>query len=195
LAPVKNHALLLHAWKRVLETVPDAVLLVVGNGSTEPATRALAAELGLGDAVRFLGFRLDIPELLQAMDVFVLSSRSEGLSLTLLEAEAAGLPIVATRVGGNPEVVRDGESGLLVPSGEPEPMAAALARLLQDSALRQRWGERGRRLYRDEFTLQAMVRGYERLYRQLAGLQPPGETPDVAPQSDSEPVVLAGGRS
>jgi glycosyltransferase involved in cell wall biosynthesis len=103
LAPVKNHALLLHAWKRVVASVPDAVLLVVGNGSTEPATRALAAELELGDSVRFLGFRLDIPELLQAMDVFVLSSTSEGLSLTLLEAEAAALPIVATRVGGNPE--------------------------------------------------------------------------------------------
>jgi glycosyltransferase involved in cell wall biosynthesis len=192
LAPVKNHELLLGAWKLVLEGCPEAVLLVVGNGSQESRLRAQAASLGLGDAVRFLGFRLDIPELLQALDVFVLSSRSEGLSLTLLEAEAAGLPIVATRVGGNPEVVCDGESGILVPSGEPRPLAEALARLLQDPALRARMGERGRSLYREHFTLEAMVRGYERVYRRLAGVpEPIGADLDAA----LDIVDIAGGRT
>jgi len=192
LAPVKNHELLLRAWKQVLERSPAAVLLVVGNGSQEPRLRAQAESLGLGDAVRFLGFRLDIPEILQALDVFVLSSRSEGLSLTLLEAEAAGLPIVATRVGGNPEVVRDGESGILVPSGEPEPLAEALARLLQDPKLRARMGEAGRVLYRQQFTLEAMVQGYERVYRRLAGMpELAGAEPSAAPQS----VPVAGGRT
>jgi glycosyltransferase involved in cell wall biosynthesis len=189
LAPVKNHELLLRAWKRVVEAVPDAVLLVVGNGSTEPRCRQVAAELGLDDSVRFLGFRLDIADLLQAMDVFVLSSRSEGLSLTLLEAEAAGLPIVATRVGGNPEVVRDGESGFLVPC-EAAPLASALARLLQNPDLRARLGARGRALYEDGFTLPAMVSGYERLYRALAGLPPVAAPPVRTPE-----VVGAGGRS
>ncbi|MFQ5601517.1 MAG: glycosyltransferase [Candidatus Krumholzibacteriia bacterium] len=192
LAPVKNHALLLRAWKRVLREIPDAVLLVVGNGSQEAALRALAAELELGDAVRFLGFRLDVTELLQAMDVFVLSSMSEGLSLTLLEAEASGLPIVATRVGGNPEVVRDGETGALVPPGQEEPLAGALARLLQDPALRTRLGERGRSLYRKHYTLQGMVRGYTRLYRQLCGLPGPGLADGDEPHVE---LAAAGGGS
>ena len=169
LAPVKDHAFLLRAWKQVIAVVPDAVLLVVGNGSQEANLRALATELQLDDTVRFLGFRRDIPELLQCMDVFVLSSLSEGLSLTLLEAEAAALPIVATRVGGNPEVVIDGETGFLVPSGDEAAMASALARLLQDGALRARLGARGQAFYRAHFTLQSMVEGYDRLYRRLAG--------------------------
>jgi glycosyltransferase involved in cell wall biosynthesis len=195
LAPVKNHALLLHAWSQVVREVPGAVLLVVGNGSTEPATRALAAELGLGDSVRFLGFRLDIPELLQALDVFVLSSSSEGLSLTLLEAEAAALPIVATRVGGNPEVVRDGVTGLLVPSGEPAPLAAALAQLLRDPAARAAMGQAGRATYQSNFTLQAMVDGYARLYRDLAGVPAPaaGRASAPAPAADAAQLT-AGGR-
>jgi glycosyltransferase involved in cell wall biosynthesis len=192
LAPVKNHAVLLRAWKQVLDSVPDAVLLVVGNGSTESACRALAAELGLGDTVRFLGFRLDIADLLLAMDVFVLSSHSEGLSLTLLEAEAAGLPIVATHVGGNPEVVRDGESGFLVPSSQPGPLAAALARLLQNPSLRARFGARGRALYHDGFTLQSMVSGYDRLYRALAGMPPRPAAETVA--APTPETVAAGGR-
>ena len=169
LAPVKDHAFLLRAWKQVIAAVPDAVLLVVGNGSQEKTLHALAADLQLDDAVRFLGFRRDIPDLLQCMDVFVLSSLSEGLSLTLLEAEAAALPIVATRVGGNPEVVVDGETGFLVPSRDEPQMASALARLLQDGALRARLGARGQSFYRAHFTLQSMVEGYDRLYRELAG--------------------------
>lgn len=181
LAPVKNHDLLLRAWKRVVQVVPDAVLLVVGDGRRGDETRALATRLGLDEAVRFLGFRRDIPEILQALDVFVLSSLSEGLSLTLLEAEAAGLPIVATHVGGNPEVVEDGVTGFLVPSQQEEPLAAALARLLQDEALRARLGERGREAYLRHYTLDAMVDGYARLYRRLGGRPEAGTCPAAAP--------------
>ena len=173
LAGVKNHALLLRAWKLVLVEVPEAVLLVVGDGSQEQSLRTLHAQLDLGASVRFLGFRQDISELLQAMDVFVLSSLSEGLSLTLLEAEACGLPVVATRVGGNPEVVLDGETGLLVPSAQERPLAEALARLLQDAHLRRQLGERGRAYYEQHFTLAAMLRGYVDLYCQLAGVPKP----------------------
>jgi glycosyltransferase involved in cell wall biosynthesis len=194
LAPVKNHPLLLQAWKLVLQEVPGAVLLVVGDGSASSRTRALAADLGLGEAVRFLGQRRDIPEILQALDVFVLASLSEGLSLTLLEAEAAALPIVATRVGGNPEVVIDGETGFLVPSGAPAPMAAALQRLLRDAALRARMGERGRSFYRAHFTLQAMVEGYASLYRQLAGVAaPPAPAPAAVASPEGTTAVMAGG--
>jgi glycosyltransferase involved in cell wall biosynthesis len=120
------------------------------------------------------------------MDVFVLSSKSEGLSLTLLEAEAAALPIVATRVGGNPEVVHDGDTGFLVPSGDEAALGSALARLLQDRGLRARLGARGRASYCAHFTLQAMVDGYDRLYRHLAGRP---ERPPVAHAAASAPQV------
>jgi glycosyltransferase involved in cell wall biosynthesis/predicted ATP-grasp superfamily ATP-dependent carboligase len=169
LAPVKNHAYLLRSWTRVLEHVPDAVLLVVGNGPEEPALRRLASELHLGDSVRFLGFRRDVPEILSSLDVFVLSSSSEGLSLTLLEASSLALPIVATQVGGNPEVVRNGENGILVPSEDEPAMAQALETLLLDPALRNRLGVAARDRYNAQFTLPAMVDGYARLYRQLVG--------------------------
>jgi glycosyltransferase involved in cell wall biosynthesis len=186
LAGVKNHALLLRSWKRVVADVPDAVLVVVGNGSQEENLRGLHQQLGLGESVRFLGFRQDISELLLAMDVFVLSSLSEGLSLTLLEAEACGLPVVATRVGGNPEVVLDGETGLLVPSEQELPLAAALARLLQDAPLRRQFGERGRSYYEQHFTLAAMLRGYVELYCRLAGVPVP--TPEAPARPEAEAV-------
>jgi len=184
LAKIKNHALLLRSWKRVLVDVPDAVLLVVGAGSQEENLRTLHGQLELGESVRFLGFRQDISELLQAMDVFVLSSLSEGLSLTLLEAEACGLPVVATRVGGNPEVVQDGETGVLVPSEQELPLAEALARLLQDAPLRQQLGERGREYYEQHFTLAAMLRGYVHLYCQVAGVSEPVPAAAAAPESE-----------
>ena len=189
LAPVKNHAMLLRAWKSVQEQVPDAVLLVVGNGSQEKTLQDLARELSLQDSVRFLGFRGDIGDLLRSMDVFVLSSFSEGLSLTLLEAEAMGLPVVATDVGGNPEVVQHEQTGLLVRTDAAEPMSDALARLLQDPDERSRMGQRGREFYREHFTLRAMLRGYTRLYRQLMGRS------DASTEtlSQSDVLELAGG--
>jgi glycosyltransferase involved in cell wall biosynthesis len=145
--------------------------------------------LGIGDSVRFMGFRRDIADLLACLDVFVLSSFSEGLSLTLLEAAAMGLPVVATRVGGNPEVVQHEQTGLLVPSDVPEAMASALARLLQDPSERLRLGNQGRESYREHFTLSAMLRQYTTLYRRLMGL--PGSSDSTRTQT--EVAVLAGG--
>jgi len=183
LAPVKNHALLLDAWAQVVERVPAAVLLVAGNGSCEGALRARCTELGLDDSVRFLGFRLDVAELLQAMDVFVLSSLSEGLSLTLLEAGAARLPVVATRVGGNPEVIADGENGLLVPSGDAAELAGALVQLLRDPVLRRRMGAEARTRYETQFTLAAMTRGYMDVYRDLCGRSAPAAAPGAGAET------------
>jgi glycosyltransferase involved in cell wall biosynthesis len=189
LAAVKNHAMLLRAWKLVIESVPQAVLLVVGSGTQEAALRGAAADLGISDSVRFLGFRRDIADLLGCLDVFVLSSFSEGLSLTLLEAEAVGLPVVATQVGGNPEVVQHERTGLLVPSDVPEAMASALARLLQDPNERSRLGNQGREYYREHFTLSAMLRGYTQLYAQLLGLP----ESSASARGQAEVVVAAGG--
>jgi len=169
LAPVKNHDLLLRAWKRLLEVVPEAVLLVIGDGSQAQRLEGLRQDLALGNSVRFLGFRNDVSELLQALDVFVLCSLSEGLSLTLLEASSMGIPIVATDVGGNPEVVKDGMNGILVASESEIELANSLARLLQDRSLQERFGASGRTRHQQAFTLYAMVRGYATLYRELVG--------------------------
>jgi glycosyltransferase involved in cell wall biosynthesis len=104
----------------------------VGGGPLEAALTAQVGALGIADAVHLLGFRTDVSDLLPLFDVYVLPSRMEGLSLALLEAMAASLPVVVTRVGGNPEVVVDGVTGLLVEPGEPGPLAAALGALLDD---------------------------------------------------------------
>lgn len=164
LVPVKNHGCLLRAWREVVARLPGAQLLVIGEGPEEPRLRALVAGLGLGHSVRFLGRRHDVPRLLAAMDVHALCSHSEGTSLTLLEAMAARRPVVATRVGGNPEVVVDGVTGLLVPPGLEGPLAQALVSLLEDSRRARSLGEAGWQRFSRVYSNQAMVAAYEDLY-------------------------------
>ncbi len=125
--------------------------LIIGGGRREAEMRQLAQELGLAGRVHFLGQRPDIPDLLGALDIFVLPSHSEGVSLALLEAMAAGLPVIATAVGGLPEVVTDGVNGLLIPPQDPEALAQALARLLDDPALAKKLGENARRHVEEKF--------------------------------------------
>jgi glycosyltransferase involved in cell wall biosynthesis len=120
---------------------------IVGDGPERAALEAAAATA----QVELLGERGDVPEQLAASDVFVLSSRSEGMPMSILEAMAAGLPVVASAVGGIPEIVRDGETGLLVPPGDADALAAALGRLLDDDGLRRRLGAAGRERALDEF--------------------------------------------
>jgi glycosyltransferase involved in cell wall biosynthesis len=144
-------------------------LEVAGDGPCLPQLRQLATQLGLGERVRFLGQVRDVPGLLSRASLFVLPSRTEGISLTLLEAMASGLAVVTTRVGGNPEVVADGETGLLVPAANPPALAAALLKLHEDADLRQRMGQAGRRRVEQHFEIGRMVAEYEELYR---GKQP-----------------------
>ena len=122
--------------------------------------RRLAEELGIGGRVMLLGARRDVPELLSAFDVFALSSRSEAFPLSVLEAMATGLPVVATEVGCLPEVVRPGETGMLAAPGRPEALAEAIGGLLADPALAREMGRRGREVVREEYTL---ARSAERL--------------------------------
>lgn len=165
LDPIKNHAVLLAAMQQVIMSIPDAVLLVAGDGPLRTALETTASSLGLGSHVRFLGARSDIPELMCAMDLFVLCSYSEGLSLTLIEASAAGKAIVATDVGGNAEVVQQGVTGLLVPSDQPAVLAEAIQRLLSTPEELAAMGSEGRRHFEVGFTLDGMVAAYEALYR------------------------------
>jgi L-malate glycosyltransferase len=127
----------------------------------------LAQRLGIADRVVFTGFRLDVPELLQEVAVSVLPSLSEGLSNFLLESMAARVPVVTTRVGGSPEAVVDGETGILVPASDPERLASAIDSLLSDRDKARRMGQAGRRRMEERFSLEAMARATERLYRSV----------------------------
>ncbi|MFL5339835.1 MAG: glycosyltransferase [Gemmataceae bacterium] len=163
--PVKDHATLLKAFARLIASRPDIDLLLAGDGPLRNDLQQLAATLNIADRVRFLGVRADVPELLQAADVFALTSLSEAASLTLLEAMASGLPVVVTNVGGNPEIVRDGVDGLLVPRGDAEAAATALARIFDDAELARQLGASGRQRVRERYRLESTIERYWKLYQ------------------------------
>ena len=168
--PIKDHATLLRAFARVRREDPEARLVLVGSGGSADPRAGLdrmASELGIADAVRFAGVRKDIPRLLKVSDVYVNSSRFEGMSNTILEAMAAGRPVVATEVGGNPELVQDGTTGYLVPAGEEGPMAERIGELLRDEALRAKLGAAGRAHVEEVHSMGGMVRAYTDLYEEV----------------------------
>jgi glycosyltransferase involved in cell wall biosynthesis len=186
---VKGHDVLLRALARVRDGDRDRAapaesrpaskggaqvrVLVVGDGDERARIHGLAEELGLGpERATFLGFRKDVPDLLMAADFFVLPSRNEGLPLAVLEAMARSLPVVVTPVGGVPEVVKDGEHGLLVPVDDDRALAAAIEAIARDPALRRALGEAGHRRVRDDFSFERMTRKYEDLYLDLVGAAP-----------------------
>jgi glycosyltransferase involved in cell wall biosynthesis len=164
LYPVKGHRHLLQAVPQVLESSPSTVVLIAGRGSCERELREQAKRLGIEAQVRFLGLRGDVPVLLATSDVFVLPSLSEGLSIAILEAMAAGRPVVTTRVGGNPELVLHGQTGILVPPADAPALASAVIALLTNPAAARRLGENGQRHVTERFGIEAMVRQYEAIY-------------------------------
>ena len=164
----KDYPNMLRAFARVRQQRPDAVLLLVGRGSLREKTEALAGELKLGGAVRFLGVRTDVPLIMSAADAYVMSSAWEGMPMVLLEAAAAGLPIVATAVGGNREVVLDGESGLLVPPRDDEALGSAMVRLSGFSESHRRsMGDRGHEHVRAQYGLKRVAERWEAIYREV----------------------------
>jgi glycosyltransferase involved in cell wall biosynthesis len=168
LEPVKNHLGLLSAFREVAAVHPNARLLIAGQGSLQAATEQRIVELGLADRVRLLGLRRDIPDLLNAADAFVLPSLWEGMPLTLLEASATALPIVATDVGGNSEVVLDGKTGYLVPPQEAKALTQAMLRvMLLSENDRIAMGLAGRAHVVQNFDLERVVDRWEALYREL----------------------------
>lgn len=164
----KDYPNMLRAFARVREEQPGAVLLLVGRGSLQAETEALAATLGLEGRVRFVGTREDVPEFMTVADGYVMSSAWEGMPMVLLEAAAAGLPIVATRVGGNQEVIRDGATGFLVPPGDDGVLGAAMLRLMAlPETERRAMGARGRDHVRQHYGLGRVVDRYEAVYREV----------------------------
>ncbi|MFO0951490.1 MAG: glycosyltransferase [Isosphaeraceae bacterium] len=164
LAPEKDHATLVRAAAIAAGSEPAFRVEIAGDGPCGEELRGLAAELGVGEVVRFLGRVDDVPGLLGRSGQLVLPSRMEGVSLTLLEAMARGLPVVATSVGGNPEVVAEGETGLLVPPGDPAALARAMLAVWRDPALARVFGRAGRARAEHSFDVRLMTARYEAIY-------------------------------
>jgi sugar transferase (PEP-CTERM/EpsH1 system associated) len=186
LVPVKDHSSLLQAMALLAGRNVRCRLVLAGDGPLRDALHAQAAALGLTANVTFLGARSDVDLVLSACDVFVLSSLSEGLSNTILEAMATGLPVVATHVGGADELVEDGRTGLLVPSAQPPALASALATLVESVDLRLSMGTLGREKAQREFSIARMASDYERLYDTVAR----GVTPMTRADAEA-PVCVA----
>jgi glycosyltransferase involved in cell wall biosynthesis len=158
----------------VAATFPEARFLIIGDGAKREELEARAKRLGLEQRVTFTGFRTDVPELLREAAISVLPSLSEGLSNSLLEAMASGVPVIAASVGGNPEIIEHDVSGLLVPARDSTALAAAISSLLHDPRLAARFGEAGRRRVAEVFSLERSVGEVESLYERLVEAHVPG---------------------
>ena len=191
LQPIKDHATAIRAMARVVRSLGEVRLLIAGEGGLASEIDSLINQLGLGDHVRLLGRRTDIDRLLGAADAALLSSVSEGIPLSLIEAMAASLPVVATRVGGIPDVVEEGRSGFLVPAGDDEAMAERILRLARNSALSQQLGEAGCARAAALFSEERMVAEYDQMYREMTRKAPGRRerTARLKPQRDIEATL------
>ena len=167
LYPVKGHKFLIDAAVHVIRRCPDVTFLIVGRGRLREELETQARSLGVDPYIRFLGHRDDVRDLLGLFDVFVLPSLSEGMPLALLEAMAAGVPAVATRVGGVGEAIEDGKTGLLVPPGDSHLLTESIMKLLQDRTLARKMGESAQDVVVRRFSLTGMVQTYQEIYAGL----------------------------
>ena len=164
---VKGIRYLIEAVADLRQTVPTARLLVVGDGPFKQSLMNLVQKLGLDEQVIFTGYRRDIPQMMNTMDVFVLPSLREDLPLSLIEAMAMRKPVVATSVGGIPEVVVDGETGILVPPMDSTALAKAIARILLNKQIASRMGLAGRQRVENQFSADAVVARTQQIYNRL----------------------------
>lgn len=167
LHPSKDYMTLLSSFRLVMSILPNAYLLIVGEGPLRPKLEQYARSLEIYKRVRFTGFRRDIPALLAITDIFVLSTFWEGLPLALLEAMASAKPVIASDVGGNREIVINGETGLLVPPRDPEILAQAIIELAKNPQKAKEMGKKGFLRVKEHFSLEAMVRKTTKLYERL----------------------------
>jgi L-malate glycosyltransferase len=177
--PVKGHRTLIEAVARLPEKLRHVHFLCAGEGPEREFLTERIARLGLTERVLLLGHRLDIPGILARCSAACLCSSAEGLSNALMEAMAARLPVVATRVGGNPELVHEADNGLLVPSGDPDALADALQRLLSSPAEAREMGLRGRRRVETDLSMDRMAQGHGALYRRALGAAPVVREPEL----------------
>ncbi len=164
LVPIKNHRVLIELLPRLVREFPTLRLVILGGGVLREGLAAQAQALGVADRLMLAGEHAVVSELLPAFDVFTLPSETEGLSIALLEAAAMGLPIVATAVGGNPEIIQNGKTGLLVPPGDADALATALEALLRDPARGASLGDAAREWVRQNASIEAMHTAYMNFY-------------------------------
>lgn len=182
----KGHPVLLSAMRQLLSVYPKLKLICLGEGDGEAEIRGLCEELGLAQQVRLVGYQPNVPEWLRAADINVLPSFYEGLPLTVLEAMAAGLPTVASHVGGIPEAIEDGVSGMLVPPGNPGRLAEALSFLLSQVEVRERMGKAACSRALRWFGIERQVRDTEKVYLELCG----ASIPEAAERGISAPTAI-----
>jgi glycosyltransferase involved in cell wall biosynthesis len=168
LAPIKNQILLLDAFAALRARVPEVTLVIVGDGPERPALEARARELALGGSVHMIGEVSDTAPIYREFDLFVLSSRAEGTSMSILEALASGVCVVATAVGGNPALLRNGDCGILIPSDDVTALADALFQIVDNPARRRSLAEAGRRHVELSYSASSVVDRYVELYNQHA---------------------------
>ena len=166
--PVKNQSMMLRAFHRFLQQCPEGWLLVVGDGAERESLQFLAGELGISERVTFTGSVSQPANHMALMEVFLLSSFTEGTSMTLLEAMSLGIPAVATDVGGNPEIVREGINGMLVPVDDEQAFAEAMIGLWQEPETRSQLGQGARTRFDERFSREVMVNAYQEIYREAA---------------------------
>lgn len=165
--PRKGHRYLIEAIPQIVAKFPHLRVLLLGKGPLKEDLRKQCKKAGIEDYVRFAGFRKDIPKILPCLDLVIHPALKEGLGVALIQAAAAGVPIVATRVGGIPEIVRDGFNGLLIDPESTEEIVSTLSKLLSEPGTAKRLGENGKKLAADEFSTDSMVQGNIKVYQQL----------------------------
>jgi glycosyltransferase involved in cell wall biosynthesis len=169
LEPEKDHRTLLRAFRALVAHRPETRLLIVGDGSLRGELESECRALDIERHVTFLGARSDIPQVLAAFDVFVLSSVQEGVPLSVVEAMGAGKPVIATDVGGLRLLVKPAVNGLLVPPADPVALEEAMRKLAGNAALRQEMGRQGRQIAQDSFGVSTMINQYQDLYESVVG--------------------------
>lgn len=167
LSAEKDQLTLLKAFRNIVYKEHNAELIIIGDGDQRETLKKAAKEFKIDASVKFLGHRDDVSKILRVMDVFVLTSFREGLSLAILEAMACGVPIVATKIGGTPEVIVDGENGYLAPCGFPERIENGIMRIFSNKELHQKMSANCLKLAKDNFSLDRMTADYEELYRKM----------------------------
>ncbi|MDO9566917.1 MAG: glycosyltransferase family 4 protein [Candidatus Desulfaltia sp.] len=167
LTPVKGHKYLIKAAGKIVKTRPDTTFVFLGDGELSDELKKMTFSLGIEENIKFLGWRPDVAEVMSTFDIFALPSLNEGMGRVLVEAMALGKPIVASDIGGIPDLVVDGENGYLVPVGDVETLAARIRRLLDDPGKREEMGNTGQR-YALKYSSEEMMKKIDRLYRELA---------------------------
>lgn len=169
LSPEKGHKVLLQALVKVISRHPQTRLALIGDGEERERLQHLTADLNIVDFVRFLGLRVDVPEVLATCDLFALPSIQEGFPMVILEALAAGKAVIASEVGAIPDAIRHGSTGVLVPPGDADALADALCFLIEDQGARQRLGQNGRKFVREAYDFERTVGRYDDLYHKILG--------------------------